>query len=272
MVQKVAYARKNQKIKTEDDVFVAVAWTYGGTLRMFKLCPHVVTLDITAHTNKNKYHLLTFSIKTSIDKQVVFFRLWLPNQRRLSFRWVFQHAVPKLIPSCHLLRVKLILKDGDTQQQNELQAAIPIIFPNAVDGGCGFHIVTIGGRKHLGSGKNFIPPSKMGKFKQAMRNVQQFLYALMRPGGVENDEEYAVAKAVLAQYIQSSQMSEACHGNTAFINHLMHWITNHVLVHDQQFLWYRRKSIMNLESSHLMREVTLASSILQRRWHQHKQF
>ena len=116
--QEVLRAHKNLKIRKEDDVFVSIGWTFVGTLRLFKVCPHVITLDITAHTNRRKYHLLTFSTKTSIDKQVAFLRLWLPNQRRLSFRWVFQHAVPKLIPLCHRVRVELILKDGDMQQQN----------------------------------------------------------------------------------------------------------------------------------------------------------
>ena len=83
--QEVLWAREKQKVRNEDDVFVSIGWTYVGTLRLFKVFPHVITLDITAHTNKRKYHLLTFSTKTSIEKQVFFLRLWLPNQRRLSF-------------------------------------------------------------------------------------------------------------------------------------------------------------------------------------------
>ncbi len=32
------------------------------------------------------------------------------------------------------------MKDGDAQQQNEILKALKEVFPNAVEGGCGWHI------------------------------------------------------------------------------------------------------------------------------------
>ncbi len=32
------------------------------------------------------------------------------------------------------------MKDGDAQQQNEILRSIEGIFPNAIEGGCGWHI------------------------------------------------------------------------------------------------------------------------------------
>lgn len=106
IASEVERARADQDIKKEEDVFVSIAWTNNDARRIFKLNPEVVTCDITSHSNKNKYHLLTFSVKTSHDKQVIFLWVWIPNQRRYSFRWVFQHAILSLFDRIHLSRIK----------------------------------------------------------------------------------------------------------------------------------------------------------------------
>jgi len=72
--------------------------------------------------------------------QAVFLWIWIPNQQRYSFRWVFQHAIPNLIPKWLRERVLLIMKDGDAQQRNENLCALFRVFPNAKEAGCGFHI------------------------------------------------------------------------------------------------------------------------------------
>ena len=123
-----------------ETLFIAIAWTILPALRFFKLCPEVVWCDVTSHTNNKGFHLLSFSCRTSIDKQVIFLWIWIPNQQRFSFRWVFQHAIPNLIPSWLRNRVRFIMKDGDPQQRNEIIYAMIDIFKNAIEGGCGYHI------------------------------------------------------------------------------------------------------------------------------------
>ena len=66
--------------------------------------------------------------------------LWIPNEQRLSFRWVFQHAIPILFPRHACLHVRMVTKDGDPQQRNELMTVIAKVFPNAIESGCGWHI------------------------------------------------------------------------------------------------------------------------------------
>ena len=66
--------------------------------------------------------------------------IWIPNQQRFSFRWVFQHAIRNLIPKWFRDRVQFIMKDGDPQQQNEILHALKNGFVNAGEGSCGFHI------------------------------------------------------------------------------------------------------------------------------------
>ena len=140
-LEELAKKERIERKMTKDDVlFIAVGWIVLPAFRYFKLCPEVIWCDVTSHSNNKGFHLLTFSCRTSVDKQVVFLWLLIPNQQRFSFRWVFQHAIPNLIPKWLRDRVTFIMKDGDAQQQNEINHAMTNVFVNAKDGNCGFHI------------------------------------------------------------------------------------------------------------------------------------
>ena len=132
--------QEEEKMSKKDVLFIAIAWLVMPAFRFFMLCPEVIWCDITSHSNNKGFHLLTFSCRTLVDKQVVFLWVWIPNQQRFSFRWVFQHAIPNLIPAWLCKRVKLIMKDGDPQQRNEIIGALIKIFTNAIEGACGYHI------------------------------------------------------------------------------------------------------------------------------------
>ena len=140
LVKSVRSSRNLRKIKNNQYQFVSIAWTILPILRFFLLCPEVVWCDVTSHSNNKGFHLLTFSCRSSIDRQVVFMWLWIPNEQRMSFRWVFQHAIPILLPRHACLRVRMIMKDGDPQQRNELMTVIAKVFPNAIEASCGWHI------------------------------------------------------------------------------------------------------------------------------------
>ena len=71
---------------------------------------------------------------------MVFLWLWIPNEQRLSFRWVFRAALPNLLPEHARLCVRLVMKDGDAQQRNKLLDVAHDLFPNACEGGCGYHV------------------------------------------------------------------------------------------------------------------------------------
>ena len=50
-----------------------------------------------------------------------------------SMRYLFSYHNPSD-------RVRFIMKDGDPQQRNEIIRALMEVFPNAKEGGCGWHI------------------------------------------------------------------------------------------------------------------------------------
>ena len=136
-------AKKNgpkKALEAAQYLFMSIAWIVLPAFRFLKLCPEVIWCDVTSHSNNKGFYLLTFSCRTSVDKHVVFLWIWIPNEQRISFRWVFQHAIPILIPKYIRDRVQFIMKDGDPQQRNEILLTLFNIFPNAKEGGCGWHI------------------------------------------------------------------------------------------------------------------------------------
>ena len=140
LVKQTRITRKSRKILANQYQFIGIAWIVLPLFRYFLLCPEVVWCDITSHSNNKGYHLLTFSCRTSLNRQVVFLWVWIPNEQRISFRWVFHIAIPKLLPESARKRVRLLMKDGDPQQRNEILSVIIDLFPGAREGGCGWHI------------------------------------------------------------------------------------------------------------------------------------
>ncbi len=132
--------RIERNLRPSQVLFIAIAWTLVPAFRLFMLCPEVIWCDVTSHSNNKGFSLLTFSCRTSVGKQVIFLWIWIPNEQRFSFRWVFHHAIPTLIPLSIREKVKFIMKDGDPQQRNEILKSLKTIFTNAGEGSCGWHI------------------------------------------------------------------------------------------------------------------------------------
>ncbi len=142
--QRVATERVERRLLPSEGLFIAVAWILKPALRFFMLCPEVVFLDVTTHSNNKGFHLLTFSSRTLIGKQIVWVWIFIPNQQQFSFRWVFQQsAIPVLLPKWLRDRATFFMKDTDPQQRNELLGELKNVFVNATEGTCGFHIVNM---------------------------------------------------------------------------------------------------------------------------------
>ena len=240
-------ARTQKNMKASDYLFMSIAWILLPAFRFFLLCPEVIWCDTTSHSNNKGFHLLTFSCRTSLDRQVIFMYLWIPNEKRMSFRWVFQHAVPILIPKWARDRVKFIMKDGDPQQRNEILHSLKEVFGNAAEGSCGWHIVSQGWKKHLPGTTTFTDPIKWERTKKIIMN---WVYSWMRPGYVEDDDELNVSKYKLVQFVTSSAVLDAAEGKKDVVARVLHFLQNHVFVHEDLYLWYKRKKIRHFNVSH----------------------
>jgi hypothetical protein len=82
---RVSAEREERKLNKTDGLFIGVAWILKPAFCFFMLCPEVVFLDVTSRSNNKGYHLLTFSLRTSIGKKVMWVWIFIPNQQRFSF-------------------------------------------------------------------------------------------------------------------------------------------------------------------------------------------
>ena len=247
----ISEERCERNMKKEDALFIAVAWIVKPAFRLFKLCPEVVWLDVTSHSNNKGFHLLTFSSRLSIGKQIVWMWIFVPNQQRFSFRWVFQEAIPTLLPKWLRDRVLFFMKDGDPQQRNEILFSFMHQFVNAKEGTCGFHVVHMGWKKNVPSCTNIsLSPTKINQWSIIVSTIHQWIYSWMNPGNVEDKEEYKLSKYLLEKYICSKTVLDAIDGNTWIIGRILKFLRCHVYTWETLYLHYERKQIRHYDTSH----------------------
>jgi hypothetical protein len=232
--------RTNPKVPRDARIFIAVAWANKFDIRTFSLFPEVFHADCTCDSNNTNNHLLTFSCRTSTGKQVVFLRVWLPNQKRFAFRWVFKFVLTSLFDPMAFCRTRLVMVDGDPQQRSELSKAILDYMPNAMDGGCGWHIVEQGWKRH-GPGKTAVKENKRAAYNLFKKRLKDWCYSWMTPGGVESEEEYTISKELIFAYLDSPQVLDVCDGQQYVVDQVSDFVQKYVIVYDEAFLFYKKK-------------------------------
>ena len=122
-----------------------------------------------------------------------------------------------------------MMVDGDPQQRAELSKAFSEYMPNAVDGGCGWHIVEQGWKVH-GPGKTGVRDvgGKRDKYNIFRKRVKNWLYSWMTPGGVESEDKYYVSKQLLFSYLASSEVLDACDGQIYVVEQVSKFIREYL--------------------------------------------
>ena len=131
----------------------------------------------------------------------------------------------------------MIMKDNDPQQRNEILIALQNIFPNAVEGGCGYHIVEGSYIVHGKISMYMLMKKNRPRWLSIIRSIKKYVYSFMRPGYVEDEEEYKISKYILLQYVCSSTVYTAAEGNLFMIVKLLKWLRGYVFVHEQLYLY-----------------------------------
>ena len=105
------------------------------------------------------------------------------------------------------------MKDADPQQNDEFLLSMNKIFVNATEGTCGFHVVHMGWKKNVPSCRNVLTQSNMNKWSSVVRQIHNWVYSWMRPGNVEDDDEYSISKFLLEKFISSKPVLTAADGD-----------------------------------------------------------
>jgi hypothetical protein len=184
------YAADTRKVvgaSDDQDVLVALVWVTLEGQRFFLAFPEQLSVDGTHKTNDEGWELVTLSIQDMNGKQEVVIRCWAPNNRAWLFRWLFQTAIPSLIGREACGRVRLVITDGDSQECEQMDAAIDTVFTGAKRRRCGWHIVDRGMVRKVGSfrGKD---DKKRNEIDALMKVIKGWLYSHMKD--VETVTEY----------------------------------------------------------------------------------
>jgi hypothetical protein len=192
-------------LTSNEDLLIALAFVNPKERRLFKLFPHVLKIDCTPGTNNEKRPLLTITGRDSLGKMFTVMRVFLPNERAWVFRWMFQEVLPLLLGITYLQRVQVMITDGDSQEFQQLDAAIAKFFPQTQRVRCGWHLVNRGWRGNA-PGPDAAPRHCKKEWYAELKTLQFWIYSWMLPGYCEDEIEYRVSKALFVEYIQSEKV------------------------------------------------------------------
>jgi hypothetical protein len=171
----------------DQDVLVALVWTTLEGKRFFQAFPEQVSVDGTHKTNDEGWELVTLSVQDMNGNQEVTIRCWAPNNRAWLFRWLFQTAIPSMMGREACGRVRLVITDGDSQECEQMDAAINMVFKGAKRRRCGWHIVDRGWIRKVGSFRGR-DDTKRKEIDALVNVIKGWLYSHMKE--VETVKEY----------------------------------------------------------------------------------
>ncbi len=190
--------------------------------------------------------------------------------------WVFTHAILLLTLLKIRQRVKFIMNDGASQQQNEVLRALKEVFPNAIEGRCRWHISkwmnqcftcphdyifsqwtfifthftsVIEGQK-VHAGRSPVSPGGLMKWNTMVRKIHFGAYSWLIPHYVHNDKEYIISKYQLTKLVYSKFVLKAAKGNCYLVHFIHVFFHNHIYVHGNLYLYFWQKMIRHFEISH----------------------
>ena len=88
------------------------------------------------------------------------------------------------------------------------------------------------------------------RYLSVLRKIQQWLYSFMKPGYVEDEDEYKISKYILLQFICSSAVFSAVDGKLWIVVGILRFLQFHVFVHENLYLHFRRRSLRHYDTSH----------------------
>ena len=214
--------RATRGVRDDQEMMVGIAYCLPFERKQFGLISWVVHIDATACTNKEDRPLVTVTAKDACGHMFTVVRAFLPNEQAWLYKWLFQTVFPALLGKDVLSKVKIIVTDGDSQEIQQLDAAIVLYFKNAFRIRCSWHIIDRGWERYLsaallgGSSRKKKIKNKRRRTKQAMltekhqcaRVIYRWMFSWAQPSFCESEEEYKLSKALFMQYVKSEKVEE----------------------------------------------------------------
>jgi hypothetical protein len=118
------------------------------------------------------------------------------------------------------------MKDADSQQCNKILGAMETVFVNALEGTCGFHVVNMGWKRFVLSVG--ISNSNIAKWSVVVIKIKKWIHYWMRPGYVEDVEEYNTSKYLLKKFVCLLPVSGIVDGSLFIVRSILKFLNGHV--------------------------------------------
>ena len=233
----VNFGRIAMDLKHEQKYMMSFAWVNPKELYLLDAFPEVIMVDTTEKTNNEKRPLLTAGGKDSNGNMFIFLRVFMPNQQSWMFRWIFSVVFPRLIPRHILQKIRIVITDGDPQEFSQIDNAIQTVIQNAKRIRCGWHIVHQGFERHVDTTFPDIPTNVINQHKKILLN---WIYSWMKRRCLTY-LQYRYSRYLFMKYLYSKEITDTF--GIAFSNNVSTFVRQHVLTHENYFLFCHRKDI-----------------------------
>ena len=175
---------------------------------------------------------------------VTILRAFLPNQWNWAFKWLFRNLFPTLCESYVLLRVRVVISDGDSCECNQIDAAIKLFMPNAVRLRCGWHIIDRGMEKKVANRcYKEQTQSQRTYYKEFINIIWYWMFSWMKPGYCVNKVDYTIWKRLMYNYIRSVTKWVGQQN----VDDVIGFVQGCVEVHEHNYLFYLKIDLRHFD-------------------------
>ena len=258
-MEAATFAQSHQEalgIADNQEIMVGIAFGLPFELKQFKIFHSIVHVDATMDTNLEKRPLVTITCKDSFGQMFTALRVFLPNEKAYSFKWLFLTVFPALLGKDVLQHIKVIVTDGDSQEIQQLEEAIKTHFPDAYRIRCSWHIIDCGwnrlvrgaplGFNRKKKGSRLIVKKTLTPANSVSRTIYRWMFSWAMPMYCDNKDEFQLSVTLFVKYVESDGVKSIL-GEGA-VSSILKLLCESVLPHTQQFAYYCQRNIFHLET------------------------
>ena len=192
----------DEKHVKELKVMLGSAWIDADGWLLFHRFPEVVYVDTTFSSCNEARPLLLVCGRDSNGKGFIVNRVYMPNETKAFFMWIFLRALPRLLGLRRLGAVQLLLTDGDSQEYESVDAGRDRYFTNAFRGRCCRHAVYKTYENEVGDDRKMDDERDGSKWGALVR---QWVYDLCNGKGAMTKEEYDLSSDMLFDLVRNNK-------------------------------------------------------------------
>ena len=230
-----------QHISGADRILLGAAWVDDANYQQFLRFPEVLFIDSTHKTNNEARPLLLLCGRDQNGKAFVVARIFMPNETIAFYRWVFLKCLPSLLGTEAMLRVRLLITDGDSQEFDAAQEACLHFFKNAARCRCMFHLVQKSVQRHIAPSGFNTPLTK-----QHLQKVKSWVYSWADGSSCFTERQYIFSKELLLHRLQTDDKIRK-DVPLASITAVIEWLNTKVFPYENSFCFWKKTYLRCLD-------------------------